>query len=243
MRRTCESGQATVEAAFLLPVLFVGLLLLMQPGILLYDRLVMQAAASEGCRLLATKTAAAGDMAESCEAFVRHRLGAIPPVSCFHVHEGACSWDIRFEGDERSDVVRVPSRTRSPAAMLMQACAARHRERQRQPRSAGDGGAADAAVVGALVRCGRRPGGMDRGVGVMMFDAFHDEEGMTTVGVVLSLLVTLALVFSAGQAYRVGSASSEVQNVADAAALAAQNEVGEFMIAVRVCVRRCCRFR
>ena len=78
MRRTCESGQATVEAAFLLPVLFVGLLLLMQPGILLYDRLVMQAAASEGCRLLATKTAAAGDMAESCEAFVRHRLGAIP---------------------------------------------------------------------------------------------------------------------------------------------------------------------
>ena len=56
MRRTCESGQATVEAAFLLPVLFVGLLLLMQPGILLYDRLVMQAAASEGCRLLATKT-------------------------------------------------------------------------------------------------------------------------------------------------------------------------------------------
>ena len=49
MRRTCESGQATVEAAFLLPVLFVGLLLLMQPGILLYDRLVMQAAASEGC--------------------------------------------------------------------------------------------------------------------------------------------------------------------------------------------------
>ena len=45
MRRTCESGQATVEAAFLLPVLFVGLLLLMQPGILLYDRLVKQAAA------------------------------------------------------------------------------------------------------------------------------------------------------------------------------------------------------
>ena len=107
MRRMRESGQATVEAAFLLPVLFVGLLLLMQPGMLLYDRLVMQAAASEGCRLLATRTAAAGDMAESCEAFIRHRLGAVPPVSCFHVHEGACSWDIQLEGDERSDVVRV----------------------------------------------------------------------------------------------------------------------------------------
>lgn len=69
----------------------------------------------------------------------------------------------------------------------------------------------------------------------MKRDVFRDEEGMTTVGMVLALLLTLALVFSAGQAYRVGSASSEVQNVADAAALAAQNEVGEFMIVVRVC--------
>ena len=89
--RAQESGQATVEAAFLIPVLLVALLLLMQPGILLYDRLVMNAAASEACRLLATKTDAAGDMAESCEAFVRRRLGAVPPVSCFHVHEGGCS--------------------------------------------------------------------------------------------------------------------------------------------------------
>jgi len=39
----------------------------------------------------------------------------------------------------------------------------------------------------------------------MMFDAFHDEEGMTTVGVVLSLLVTLALVFSAGAGERGGA--------------------------------------
>lgn len=107
MVRGNEAGQATVEAAFLLPVAFIALLLLLQPGMLLYDRIVMNAAASEGCRLLATKTAAAGDMSESCEAFIRHRLGAIPPVSCFHVHEGACSWDIRFEGDESSDVVRV----------------------------------------------------------------------------------------------------------------------------------------
>ena len=85
MRRTCESGQATVEAAFLLPVLFVGLLLLMQPGILLYDRLVMQAAASEGCRLLATKTAAAGDMAECTKARAAGTSGSkatSAPTSC-----------------------------------------------------------------------------------------------------------------------------------------------------------------
>ena len=73
-----ERGQATVEAAVLIPVLFTALLLLLQPGILLYDRMVMQGAAAEGCRLLATKTAAQGDMDGSCEAFVRHRLGAVP---------------------------------------------------------------------------------------------------------------------------------------------------------------------
>ncbi|BAK45336.1 TadE/TadG family type IV pilus assembly protein [Eggerthella sp. YY7918] len=102
-----ERAQGTVEAAFLIPLLFVGLLLLIQPGVLLYDRLVMTSAASEACRLLATKTDALGDMTESCEAFVRHRLGAVPPVSCFHLHEGACSWDIRFEGDENTNIVRV----------------------------------------------------------------------------------------------------------------------------------------
>ena len=107
MKRHCECGQATVEAAFLIPALLVGLLLLVQPGILLYDRLVMNAAATEACRLLATKTDVAGDMAQSCEAFVRHRLGAVPPAACFHVHEGRCSWEIRLEGDESSGVVRA----------------------------------------------------------------------------------------------------------------------------------------
>ena len=65
--------------------------------------------------------------------------------------------------------------------------------------------------------------------------AFRDEAGFTTVGMVISLLVTLSLVFSAAQVYRLNAAASEVQNVADAAALAAQNEVAEFMIVVRAC--------
>lgn len=107
LRAKPGKGQSTVEAAVVIPVLFAGLLLLVQPGILLYDRIVMSATASEACRLLATKTDAAGDMAESCEAFVRHRLGSVPPVACFHVHDGACSWDIGFEGDEGSQTVRV----------------------------------------------------------------------------------------------------------------------------------------
>lgn len=109
MDKVCggEGGQATVEAAFLIPVLFVVLLVLMQPAMVLYDRMVMAAAATDACRLLATKTDAAGESAQAIEAFVRHRLGAVPPVDCFHVHEGECSWRIDAEGDERSERVRV----------------------------------------------------------------------------------------------------------------------------------------
>ncbi len=107
---TNEGGQATIEAAFLIPILFLGMLLLLQPGIILYDRLVMNAAASEACRLLATRSDVVGSMEESCEAFVRHRLGSVPPVSFFHVHEGDCSWDIQLEGSEESEMVSVTIR-------------------------------------------------------------------------------------------------------------------------------------
>lgn len=101
---TDEGGQGTVEAAVAIPVVFLLLLLLLQPGIILYDRLVMGNAAAEGCRLLAT---ASGDMGGSCEAFIRHRLAAVPQHDCFHVHGGTCSWQIDFSGDETSQEVSV----------------------------------------------------------------------------------------------------------------------------------------
>lgn len=63
----------------------------------------------------------------------------------------------------------------------------------------------------------------------------RDEAGFTTVGMVLALLITLSLVFSSAQVYRIMSVSADVQGVSDAVALAAENEVGEFMIVVRVC--------
>ena len=105
--RVGECGQATVEAAFFIPVLFTVLLLSVQPCMVLYDRMVMQAAVSDACRLVAVKTDAAGDSSQAVEAFVRHRLGCIPPVSCFHVHEGGCSWEVSVQGDERSERVSV----------------------------------------------------------------------------------------------------------------------------------------
>lgn len=62
----------------------------------------------------------------------------------------------------------------------------------------------------------------------------RDEEGLTTAGMAVALLVSLSLLFSATQVYRINTLSAEVQEVADAAALAAENQVAEFMIAVRV---------
>ena len=68
--RAGERGQATVEAAFLIPVLFTVLLLSVQPGMVLYDRMVMRAAASDACRLAAAKTDAVGDSSQAVEAAI-----------------------------------------------------------------------------------------------------------------------------------------------------------------------------
>ena len=102
-----NSGQATVEAAFLIPVLFVLMLMLIQPGIILYDRLIMDGAAAHGCRLLATKTSEDGFSEEQYADAVKRHLGAIPQQELFHIHEGGCSYSVRLSGDEHSQRVSV----------------------------------------------------------------------------------------------------------------------------------------
>ena len=100
-------AQASLEAAYLIPVIFILLLLMIQPGIVLYNHMVMQAAASEGCRLLATKTDQAGTGADKYESYILRRLGAVPPQDNFHLHKNDCSWEIELIGDENSEYVEV----------------------------------------------------------------------------------------------------------------------------------------
>jgi len=114
-----QKGQATLEAAFLIPIVFVLLLLLIQPGILLYNRMVMQAAASEGCRLLATKTDVAGSSDEKCEAYILRRLGSIPPQENFHIHDGGCAWEIEMVGNESSLEVEVTIKNKAKLLPLL----------------------------------------------------------------------------------------------------------------------------
>lgn len=104
--RPAEQGQALVEGAFLIPVLLLLLMLLIQPGILLYNYLVMKGAAAEGCRLIATSSAGQAGTG-SYEASIKRHLGAVPQQENFHVHAAGCTWRIEFEGDEQSDQVRV----------------------------------------------------------------------------------------------------------------------------------------
>lgn len=109
-------GQSTVEAAFALPVLVLLTLLLIQPGIVFYDRMVMQGAASEACRLMATTS---GNDVGLAEDFVRRRLGAIPQLDQFHVHSGGCSWRIELAGDESSNVTSAKLATEVRPLPLM----------------------------------------------------------------------------------------------------------------------------
>ncbi|MDO4182098.1 MAG: TadE/TadG family type IV pilus assembly protein [Coriobacteriia bacterium] len=103
-------GQSTVEAAFLIPVLLGGILLLVQPGIVLYDRMIMESAAASACRLMTTLPE--GDPAGQCKTFVLRRLSAVPQQDCFHVHGGGCSWEIETQGGETSETVTVTIRNR-----------------------------------------------------------------------------------------------------------------------------------
>ncbi len=102
-----ERGQATVEAAFLIPVIFTVMLMLIEPGILLYDRMVMDGAAAEACRLLATKSTAEGFGEDEYTEVVERHLGAIPQQELFHVHEGGCTYEVKLQGDADSREVSV----------------------------------------------------------------------------------------------------------------------------------------
>ena len=71
-----QRGQASVEAALLLPTTLLLLALLMQPACLLYTRCVMEGAAVEVARLAATAREGF-----DVRPFALRRLAAVPEVS------------------------------------------------------------------------------------------------------------------------------------------------------------------
>lgn len=96
------SGQMSVEAAALLPVLLSLVAFLVQPTCALYTRAVMSATASELARLAMTSRGTAAEQ----RAFALRRLAAVPDVAIFHTG-GERGWDVAVEGPDEGGVVTV----------------------------------------------------------------------------------------------------------------------------------------
>ncbi|RRF98926.1 MAG: pilus assembly protein [Coriobacteriaceae bacterium] len=90
-----EVGQASVEAAFLIPIFSLALSLLLQPLCLLYTKTVMWNAAAETARLAETN-----DSSEDCTEFAKRRLAALPELPLFHEGE----WEIEIDGAQEQQV-------------------------------------------------------------------------------------------------------------------------------------------
>ena len=105
-----EEGQASVEAALLLPALMVCLALLVQPACMLYTRAVMQFAAAEACRLVATPPSTAGVADQAYRSYIERRLSAVPDAAVFH-KGGAQGWTIDYSFSPEDGVARVSIET------------------------------------------------------------------------------------------------------------------------------------
>lgn len=100
---TSEEGQATVEAAVVLPSLMLVLALLMQPVCLSYTRAIMRAAAAECARVAAT---AYGGDTSACREYALRRLEAVPDVPLFHVG-GKGDWDVSIDRSDSHVAVTI----------------------------------------------------------------------------------------------------------------------------------------
>ena len=92
-----RSGQTSVEAALLVPVVLTLVALLVQPACVLYTRAVMASTAAELTRLAATSRGDEGDV----RSYALRRLAAVPDLPVFHEGgEGAWEVSVTGPGDE-----------------------------------------------------------------------------------------------------------------------------------------------
>jgi hypothetical protein len=100
-----------VEAAVLLPCVFLVLALLLQPSCLLYTHMMMRAAAAEVSR--AVLTTRNGEDLSACKGYALRRLASVPNIPLFHVG-GNSDWHIEVsrEDDGRSVAVAISGHAR-----------------------------------------------------------------------------------------------------------------------------------
>ncbi len=71
--------------------------------------------------------------------------------------------------------------------------------------------------------------------GMRLLRLREEDGGFSTWGMVVALMLSLVLVFSGFRVYRVQTVSAGIQDVADVAALAAENQVATFVSVARIC--------
>lgn len=96
-----SSGQASVEAALLIPVLLALCLLLLQPVCLLYTRQIMEATAAQAVRIGVT----AADE-DDIQTYCLRKLKAVPNLDIFHV-KAQDDWEIAYTKDEELGTVEI----------------------------------------------------------------------------------------------------------------------------------------
>lgn len=102
-RKAQSCGQASVEAALLLPAILCVLALLLEPVCMGYTRSIMCGAATECLRVASTDY---DGNVDDCKNFVLRRLEAVPEIPIFHVG-GKSDWDINISLDSDQTSVRI----------------------------------------------------------------------------------------------------------------------------------------
>lgn len=98
-----RQGQSTVEAAALLPIIFMLCALLLQPIILSFSLSVMQRTAAETARVAATDI---DGSYKDCQGFALRRLEALPHLDMFHTGDES-DWVIEISRDEHEVEVSI----------------------------------------------------------------------------------------------------------------------------------------
>lgn len=101
-RAADRSGQMSVEAALLLPVVLALVALLAQPACVLYTRAVMAATAGELARLALTDRGSGDELRN----YALRRLRAVPDLAVFH-EGGEGDWEVEVTGPDEAGVVTV----------------------------------------------------------------------------------------------------------------------------------------
>lgn len=96
-----NTGQASVEASLLFPVLLMVIALLIEPVCLLYTKTVMDGACAEGLRVATTSSDT-----ELIESYIKRRLKAIPEVPLFH-RGGDGDWNISIDKKENDVSIEI----------------------------------------------------------------------------------------------------------------------------------------